>query len=322
MKQIEVYDDCMNENDISLAGLDLNLITALHALLDRQSVSDAAAAVGRTQSAMSHSLSRLRAHFRDPILVREGWSMQLTPFAADLQPRVLAAAQAAKLMFATTFAFDPATTTRRIRIAAPDLCTTLFTGLVRELSDQAPHASVEFTHSGAARQTVLRSEAEIGLGFGRPKSDPNLVLHRIAPLQWCTFAPTAHDYCTDPNVTTWSRSRHILVGQGGPQEGPVEKMLRKQKINRHVVSYAPNFSAALMLAAETGALFTTLRAPFEKLALRLGMTPMPLPFEMPDAPATLMFRVDYGDPFSIWLREMCLNVVGLTNGQPTRRRAG
>ncbi len=300
----------MNESDTHLAGLDLNLITALHALLDRQSVSEAADAVGRTQSAMSHSLSRLRAHFRDPILVRDGWSMRLTPFATDLQPRVLAAAQAAKRMFATTLAFDPATTTRRIRVAAPDLCTAFFTGLVRELSIQAPHAPIEFVQGGAARQTVLRSEAEIGLGFGLPKSDPNLVLHRIAPFQWCTFAPKAHDYCVDSNVTTWSRSRHILVGQGSAQEGPVEKTLTKLKITRQVVSYAPNFSAALMLAAETGAVFTTLRAPFEKSAQRLDMTAMPLPFEMPDAPATLVFQADYGDPFSIWLRERCLDAIG------------
>lgn len=300
----------MNENDTNLAGLDLNLITALHALLDRQSVSEAADAVGRTQSAMSHSLSRLRAHFRDPILVREGWSMRLTPFAIELQPRVTAAAQAAKLMFATTFAFDPSTTTRRIRIAAPDLCTTLFTGFVRALSDQAPQASVEFIQSGAARQSVLRSEADIGLGFGLPKSDPNLVLHQMAPLQWCTFAPKFHDYCVDPTAATWSGSRHILVGQGSAQEGPVEKALRKHKLNRQVAGYAPNFSAALMLAAETGAVFTTLRAPFEKTGKRLGMTAMPLPFEMPDAPATLMFRADYGDRFSIWLREMCLDVLG------------
>ncbi len=138
MNPIDGYKDSMNESDTNLAGLDLNLITALHAPLDRQSVSEAADAVGRTQSAMSHSLSRLRAHFRDPILVRDGWSMRLTPFGAELKPRVLAAAQAAKLMISTTFAFDPATTTRRICIAAPDLCTAIFTGLVRELSIQAP----------------------------------------------------------------------------------------------------------------------------------------------------------------------------------------
>ena len=310
LKQIDGYYNCMNENDVRLAALDLNLITALNALLDRQSVSEAAEAVGRTQSAMSHSLSRLRNHFRDPLLVRDGWAMRLTPFAVNLRPRVIAAAEAAKLMFATSFGFDPATTTRRIRIAAPDLCTSLFTNFIGALAREAPVASVEFIEGSMARQAVMRSEADIGLGFGTPMPDPNLTLHKIAPLDWCSFAPKGHEYGRSSTIETWSASRHILVGQGGAQQGPVEKILRKHGIERHVVCYASNFSAALNLAAQTGALLTTLRPPFEQTALRLGMTALPTPFTMPNAPATLMFRADHGNPFCLWLKELCLSSVG------------
>lgn len=296
----------MKHIDVKLASLDLNLITGLDALLDRRSVTEAADAVGRTQSAMSHSLSRLREHFRDPILVRDGREMRLTPFAQDLHPRVTAAAEAAKQLFAASFEFDPETTTRRIRIAAPDLCSSLFTTLITNLGERAPLASVEFVESSTARDAVLRSEADIGLGFGHAKSDVNLVLHPIAPLDWCTFAPKAHAFCKEPSAETWSASRHVIVGQGGSQEGPVEKALRKNEIKRHVVSCVSNFSAALVLASATGALFTTLRAPFEETAARLGMSALPLPFHMPDAPATLMFRADYGNPFVVWLQELCV----------------
>ena len=310
MRQIDVYYDLMNENNIKIAALDLNLITSLSALLDLRSVTSAADSVGRTQSAMSHSLSRLRDHFRDPILVRDGWEMRLTPFAEKLHPRVTAAAEAAKAMFATSFDFDPATTKRRIRIAAPDLCSSLFTRLIGDLGVRAPLASVEFVENSIAREAVLRSKADIGLSFGSAKSDPNLVVHPITPLGWCTFAPNTHAYCKTPSANTWSASRHILVGQGSAQEGPVEKALRRHGIKRHVVGYASNFSAALILASETDALFTTLRAPFEEVAAKLGMSPLALPFKMPDAPATLIFRSDYGNPFDIWLRELCVTSLG------------
>ena len=306
MKQINAYDDYMNANNIKLAALDLNLITALHALLEHQSVSAAAEAVGRTQSAMSHSLSRLRAHFHDPILVRDGWAMRLTPFGEELRPRATAAAHAARVMFRTDACFDPATTTRRIRIAVPDLCISLFTGLIADISREAPLASVEFIDGGMARQAVLRSEAELGLGFGSPKPDPNLLLNEMAPLAWCTFAPLDHEYASEPSAATWSASRHIVVAQGRAGEGPVERALRKSGLERHVLCYASSFAAALGLAAETGALFTTLRAPFEGAANRIGMTARPLPFNMPDAPATLIFGADYGDPYLTWLREQCL----------------
>lgn len=299
----------MKQIDTHLAALDLNLITALNALLENQSVSMAAYSVGRTQSAMSHSLSRLRDHFRDPILVRDGWAMRLTPFAEELRPRAAAAAHSAQQLFATSYDFNPATTTQRIRIAAPDLCTSLFTGLISELSGSAPLASVEFVEGSMARQAVINAEADVGLCFGYPKSDPNLVLQEIKPLDWCTFAPTGHEYGFNKTQAVWCASRHVVVGQGGVNEGPVERTLRKLGVERHVVCYAPNFSAALNLAAETDALFTTLRSPFERTARRQGVEANPLPFDMPDAPATLIFRADYGDPFTIWLRKECLRAL-------------
>ncbi len=62
MLQIDAWYYYMNEIDRVLARLDLNLLTALHALLHNRSVTKAAEAVGRTQSTMSHSLARLRHH--------------------------------------------------------------------------------------------------------------------------------------------------------------------------------------------------------------------------------------------------------------------
>ena len=50
----------------SLSAVDLNLVVALHALLEERSVTRAAARIGLSQPAVSHALSRLRAQFDDP----------------------------------------------------------------------------------------------------------------------------------------------------------------------------------------------------------------------------------------------------------------
>lgn len=95
----------------------------------------------------------------------------------------------------------------------------------------------------------------------------------------------------------------------------MERALRSAGLKRHVFCYAPNFSAALGLAAENDALFTTLQAPFQAIAQRLGMSAFPLPFDMPTAPVSLLFRRDYGDPFGIWVRRLCLETLAPhTNG--------
>ena len=74
----------------ALAGVDLNLLVALDALLSERSVTRAGRRVSVTQSAMSGALSRLRGLFGDELLVRAGQSMQLTPFAESLQVPLLA----------------------------------------------------------------------------------------------------------------------------------------------------------------------------------------------------------------------------------------
>ena len=70
---------------MNLNSLDLNLLVALEALLKDASVSRAAMRIGLSQPATSHALQRLRALIGDPLLVRSGARMELTPRAQALR---------------------------------------------------------------------------------------------------------------------------------------------------------------------------------------------------------------------------------------------
>src|SRR3954471_5520200 len=70
----------------NLASVDLNLLVVLRALLTERHVTRAASRVGLSQSATSHALSRLRELYGDPLLVRSGRQLSLTPRAQRLLP--------------------------------------------------------------------------------------------------------------------------------------------------------------------------------------------------------------------------------------------
>jgi len=74
---------------MNLAALDLNLLVALDALLLEANVSRAAMRIGLSQPAASHALQRLRDMLGDPLLVRVGARMELTPRAQAAAPRQL-----------------------------------------------------------------------------------------------------------------------------------------------------------------------------------------------------------------------------------------
>jgi len=70
---------------MNLNSIDLNLLVALDALLLEANVSRAAMRIGLSQPAASHALQRLRDLIGDPLLVRSGARMELTPRAQALR---------------------------------------------------------------------------------------------------------------------------------------------------------------------------------------------------------------------------------------------
>ncbi|MFW6692278.1 LysR family transcriptional regulator [Streptomyces sp. MAR4 CNX-425] len=128
---------------MSLAGVDLNLLLALDALLSECNVTRAAERLSVGQPAMSASLARLRRHFNDPLLVKVGRRMVPTPLAESLVRPVHDAISATEAVMGTAETFDPATGRRTFRIIASDyvlymLLQPLFTCLATE----APHVQV------------------------------------------------------------------------------------------------------------------------------------------------------------------------------------
>jgi LysR family transcriptional activator of mexEF-oprN operon len=65
-------------------NFDMNLFIVLHTLLEERSVTRTGERLGRTQSAVSNSLRRLRDIFNDPLFVRTPDGLAPTPRAEEL----------------------------------------------------------------------------------------------------------------------------------------------------------------------------------------------------------------------------------------------
>ncbi len=122
----------------------LNLIPLLRALLEEGSVAAAADKSGLSQPAMSGALARLRDEFDDPLLVRVGRSMQPTPFALKIKPRVAELCAEMESLFEPEL-FDPSTAHTFFRIAAPHyLSLLLMNKWLDKLAIEAPNVRIDF----------------------------------------------------------------------------------------------------------------------------------------------------------------------------------
>lgn len=105
---------------MSLGAHNVNHLVALDALLEERHVGRAAARMGVTQSAMSHTLRSLREMLGDPLLVRMGNDMVLTPHAESLRTRLRRGLQDLDAVVSGRAAFDPATISDTFTVAVHD----------------------------------------------------------------------------------------------------------------------------------------------------------------------------------------------------------
>lgn len=198
--------------DRSLARVDLNLLKALHALLEERSVTRAAERLHITQSAMSKSLTRLRDLFGDPLLVRTAEGLQPTLRAQQIAPALYRIfVQVESCLYPPRF--DPAVATGRIRIAVPEQFALItIPRLVARLREIAPGLCIEAQHLGDDHLDMLASGAvDFLIHLDQPYPE-RFVARRICsslPTLWCRRQhPLARkrridmaDMCAYPQIT-------------------------------------------------------------------------------------------------------------------------
>src|SRR5579871_6051802 len=104
-------------NAANINSVDLNLLRVFDALLEEGSVTRAGARLGLTQSAVSHSLNRLRALLGDELFIRSPGGVRPTARASEIGSAV----HAALLQLHGAIApkpFEPKTTERPFTIIA------------------------------------------------------------------------------------------------------------------------------------------------------------------------------------------------------------
>lgn len=140
----------------------LNLIPLLQALLEEESVVAAARRMNLSQPAMSGALARLRDALNDPLLIRSGRSMHLTPRAQELRPSVNRLCDEIEKLFEPAV-FDPSTADHQFVVATPDYLAYLISReLLPRLSREAPSVTLRLVDVPTDLPVWLR-DADIDL---------------------------------------------------------------------------------------------------------------------------------------------------------------
>ncbi len=270
---------------MELRGIDLNLIVALRALLLHRNVTRAAKEVGLSQSSMSHALSRLRAHFDDPLLVPVGRQLVLTERAKGLIAPVSDAAAHIGRVFAPVEPFDPKTSRRTFRIASTDnLELYVLPKLAASLSRTAPGIDIRVS-ALPVDWTASLERGDIELKLGRKYALPaGLEGQDLGREQlWCV-ARRGYRTRAKPTLREYAGLDHLVVTPtarvGSTVPTPIDEVLAKHGLSRRIAMTVPHFLVAPFIVARSDLVLTAPGRLLEPFLDSLPLRKLELPLKL------------------------------------------
>lgn len=300
-------------HDRALAAIDLNLLVLLRAVLRERHVTRAAASVGLSQSAASHALARLRDMLGDPLLVRRGRTLSLTPRAARLLPVLERGLGELENAIAGEAEFDPKTARRRFTIGAADYLQALITApLLQKLAAHAPFVDltiVTFPNMGELLETGAIDLA-LTVSSQNQRSLKRLPLFQEGFV--CLVRRGHPELRKRLTLERYLSLRHLVVAPTGTPGSLVDTALEAHGLERRIALRVTNFLIAPVVISETDFISTMPERLARRLAKTYALEVFPPPLDLPRFEYCMAWhpRLDE-DPAQRWLREF---VAGVTRG--------
>lgn len=291
-----------------LNNFDLNLFLVLHTLLEERSVTKTGERLGRTQSAISNSLKRLRDYYGDPLLVRTPEGLSPTPKASELAPMVAAIVAEAGACVSPASAFDPATATGRYVIGAPDRCNLpVILPFLEQLGALAPGLVVSLRTTDRDYATRLIETGEVDLAIGWiDRTPPHIKRFFAFEDQFVCLCRQDHPLLAqggNPALTDILSFPHLVVSSTGDRRAAFDSVLDVHALSRTISATLMSFTIVpeLLLQSNLVGVFTHRTAHY--FARRYPLATAPVPLEVAPIANHLIWhrRYDADDAHS-WLR--------------------
>jgi DNA-binding transcriptional LysR family regulator len=298
----------------SVSSIDLNLLIALAALLEERSLTRAGEKTNMSQPAMSGALTRLRRHFDDELLVRDGRQYRLTALAERLLPDVRDALRQVERTLDARPEFAPGASTRTFSLAMSDYAlTVLVDPLLRRAQEVAPGVGLTVNtippDLHESDRGLLQHDLIIGpVGFRFPGDSEVIFRDRLVCIvdpanpRLTAGGPTLDDIAEMPlAIATFGQPAGFLNAS--------ERVLEGLGVPRHVQVSTVGWLSLPFVVAGTDMLAIVPERLARRVAATAGVAVCEPPFGLAElVEAAWWHPTRVGDPALRWLRSIITEV--------------
>jgi DNA-binding transcriptional LysR family regulator len=289
-------------------SIDLNLLPVVLTLLEEENVTQAAARLNLSVPATSRALDRARRVFGDPLLVRSGRGVIMTPRARALLPELARTMSAIADVTDRPGSLVPARIRRTFVIRANEaVIAAAGAELVTLVRSEAPHAVIRFELEGADDMAALR-RSDVDLAIGSYSDVTSDVMSReLLDEQLVAVVRSNHPLVAANGRVSLKRFAaldHIDVSRKGRRKVQLDQLVAASSLRRSVLAVVPSFAVALAMVARSDA---TAIVPSSLASVLLDhgaiVTYRP-PIELPAVTISQLWHAsNTDDPPHQWLRD-------------------
>ncbi len=294
-------------NKIDYLDLDGNALKTFLTVLEENSVSKAAVRLNVSQSAISHTLEKLRYAFKDPLFVRDGRGIAPTDKGKLLKGPVTQILNELKTL-SYEDEFNPCESNLEFTIAANDFAVMfVFPGLLKQLNTDGVNLKFNFVPSGVPSINPLRarsSRCQMLITPALPEGKDFIAEELLESEMVCFYDA---DYRDPPKtIKEYIDSQYVDVRFGGTESSMMVLQPFDLKLLNTPSVTVSNFGA-LPPFIKGGELITTQLGLISDYTLQeLDSAPLPFPTD-PVKLYMVWHQHDDENPAHIWLRKKIKN---------------
>jgi DNA-binding transcriptional LysR family regulator len=296
----------------NIAQVRLQDLQVFKSILENQSVSSAADALGLTQSAVSKRLKLLREHFGDELFVRTAGGMVATTKALFLAQRITSLITDFEALNEEG-AFNPSNIARNFIISTTDeIQQFLLPNLIKRIALESPRSRLIFRNldrTYAAKQLESgRVDLVVAMNWHVPE---HLKQRRLFTDNFVCIHRKRHPLSI-PKLTleNYLTARHMMVSPMGTAAGPVDEVLDSLGHARFVSLACPYFMLVEDALKRSDLLLTLQRRACEVLIKSNSLAISELHIKKNSVNYNMFWHMRYDkDSSNRWLRDLVLEAI-------------
>jgi len=299
-------------NPVEPFNLDLRALATFLVVLDEGSVSRAAITLGVSQSAVSHTLERLRQALGDPLFVKSGRGITPTRYAQQAGPHIRQVLDDLRALSSGP-PFSPQTANMVFTIAANDYeRDLLLPDLLAILREQAPGVRLQVIAAGIPSAELLRQETCDLIVSPHPPEASDIMQRGLMTDRMVVFYDPA--WRQPPHtLADFLKADHISLMLGAAEQPGLDQALNARNLRRTKRVSVSNFSALASLLYGTDMLAVAPERMGQQLLSRAAW--VPLPFDYKPFTLLMIWHQRYqNDAAHRWLRNRINAVAATMNG--------